>query len=79
MLAHVVQKIQTALHHQEVKNNLGWMDTLSQMDELDAIKETTARIAQLKFDTGATLKRQLDILLFIDRKTYRESKKITHK
>lgn len=79
MLANVVQKIQTVLHHQEVQKNLGWMDTLSQMDELDAIKETTMRIAQLKFDSGATLKRQLDILLAIDRKTYRESKKITHK
>jgi hypothetical protein len=79
MLANVMQKIQTVLHHQEVQKNLGWMDTLSQMDELDAIKETTVRIAQLKFDSGATLKRQLDILLAIDRKTYRESKKITHK
>lgn len=79
MLANVVQKIQTALHRQEVQKNLGWMDTLSKMDELDAVKATIVHIAQLKFDSGATLKRQLDILLEIDRKTYRESKKITHK
>ena len=79
MLANVMHKIQTVLHHQEVQKNLGWMDTLTNMDELDALKETTARIAKIKFDSGAILKRQLDILLEIDQKTYREAKKITHK
>ena len=79
MLANVMHKIQTVLHHQEVQKNLGWMDTLTDMDELDALKETTMHIAKMKFDTGATLKRQLDVLLEIDQKTYREAKKITHK
>ena len=79
MLANVMHKIQSALHHQEVQRNLGWMDTLTNMDELDALKETTMRIAKIKFDSGVTLKRQLDILLEIDQKTYAEAKKITHK
>lgn len=74
-----MHKIQSVLHHQEVQKNLGWMHTLTNMDELDALKETTLRIAKIKFDTGATLKRQLDILLEIDQKTYAEAKKITHK
>ena len=79
MLANVIHKIQTVIHHQEVQKNLEWMDTLTNMDELDALKETTLHLAQIKFDAGATLKRQLDILLQVDQKTYREAKKITHK
>lgn len=79
MLANVMHKIQTVLHHQEVQKNLSWMHTLSNMDELDALKETTLHIAKIKFETGATLKRQLDVLLEIDQKTYAEAKKITHK
>lgn len=79
MLASVIQKIQTVIHHQEVQKNLEWMDTLSHMDELDALKETTLRIAKIKFDQSALFKRQLDILLEIDQKTYLEAKKSTHK
>ena len=79
MLANVIHKIQTVIHHQGVQKNLEWMDTLTNMDELDALKETTLHLAQIKFDAGATLKRQLDILLEVDQKTYREAKKITHK
>ena len=79
MLASVMHKIQTVIHHQDVKRNLGWMDTLTKMDELEALNETTAHLAKIKFEAGVTLKRQLDILLEIDQKTYREAKKITHK
>lgn len=79
MLTSVIQKIQTVIHYQDVKKNLEWMDTLSKMDGLDALRETTVHLAKIRFDSGATLKRQLDILLEIDQKTYRESKKITHK
>lgn len=79
MFTSVIQKIQTVIHHQEVQKNLEWMDTLTNMDELDALKETTVHIAQIKFDSGATLKRELDILLEIDQKTYREAKRTTIK
>jgi hypothetical protein len=79
MLTSVIQKIQTVMHHQEVQKNLEWMDTLNNLDELDALKETTLRLAKINFDTGATLKRQLDVLLEIDQKTYLEAKKLTHK
>lgn len=79
MLASVIQKIQTVIHHQEVQKNLGWMDTLTNLDELDALRETTARLAKIKFDRGDTLKRQLDILLQIDQKTHKTASKIAHK
>ncbi len=79
MLASVIQKIQTVIHHQEVQKNLGWMDTLTNLDELDALRETTAHLAKIKFDTGDTLKCQLDILLEIDQKTHRAARKIAHK
>ena len=79
MITDVIQRIQTAIHHQGVQRNLVWMDTLTDMNELDALKETTAQVVKLDFDSNATLKRKLDILLEIDRKTYAEAKKITHK
>ncbi|HSF71510.1 MAG TPA: hypothetical protein VLA25_04400, partial [Methylotenera sp.] len=79
MFTSVIQKIQTVIHHQEVQKNLEWMDTLTNMDELDALKETTVHIAKIKFDRGATMKRQLDVLLEIDQKTYREAKRTTIK
>jgi hypothetical protein len=79
MLTSVIQKIQTVIHHQEVQKNLEWMDTLTNLDELDALKETTVRLAKIKFEAGSALKCQLDTLLEIDQKTYREAKKITHK
>ena len=79
MLTSVIQKIQTVIHHQEVQKNLGWMDTLSNLDELDALRETTARLAKIKFDRGDALKRQLDILLEIDQKTHKTASKIAHK
>ena len=79
MLTSVIQKIQTVIHHQDVQKNLEWMDTLTNMDELDALKETTLHIANIKFDVSANVTRQLDILLKIDQKTYAEAKKSTHK
>ena len=79
MLTSVIQKIQTVIHHQEVQKNLGWMDTLTNLDELDVLRETTLRLAKIKFDTGDTLKRQLDILLEIDQKTHKTASKTASK
>jgi cell division protein YceG involved in septum cleavage len=79
MLTSVIQKIQTVIHHQEVQKNLGWMDTLTNLDELDVLRETTMRLAKIKFDSGDTLKRQLDILLEIDQKTHKTASKTASK
>jgi hypothetical protein len=79
MLTSVIQKIQTVMHHQGVQKNLGWMDTLANLDELDALRETTVHLAKIKFNTGDTLKRQLDVLLEIDQKSHKFVSKISHK
>ena len=79
MLSSVMNKIQTVLHRQEVQTDLGWMDTLTEMDELDALKETTAHLAKIEFSSNQTLHRNIDLVLAVDRKTYQQAKKITHK
>ncbi|MGB7816513.1 MAG: hypothetical protein WBL28_09215 [Methylotenera sp.] len=79
MLSNVMHKIQTALHHQEVQKNLGWMDTLTEMDALSALKMTTAQLAKNQFKSADNLKHQIDIVLAIDKKSYQNAKKITYK
>ncbi len=79
MLSTVIQKIQSALHQQDTVKNLVWMDTLTEMDELDALREITAQLAKIQFDTNESLIRRIDLVLAIDRKTYRHAKRITHK
>jgi hypothetical protein len=79
MLSSVIHKIQAALNRQEVQTNLGWMDTLTEMDELDALKETTAHLAKIQIESNQTLLRDIDLVLAIDKKTYHQAKKITHK
>jgi len=78
MLSTVFHKIQSVLHHQDEQKNLDWMNTLPAMNELDAIKETTAHLAELQFDSIKDLKRLIEVVLEVDRKTYRIAKKITH-
>ena len=79
MLATVIHKIQTVLHRQELQHHLGWMNTLTEMDALDALKETTSRLARIQFDSNESLGIGIDLLLEIDSKTYRNAKKITYK
>lgn len=79
MLSTIIHKIQAVLHHQEMQHNLGWLNTLTEMDALDALKETTSRLARIQFDSNESLDIGIDLLLEIDSKTYRNSKKITYK
>jgi uncharacterized protein (UPF0218 family) len=79
MITNVMHKIQTVLHRQELQHNLGWMNTLTEMDELDALKETTSQLAKIQFDSNQMLKVGIDLVLEIDSKTYRNTKKITYK
>jgi len=79
MLSTIIHKIQAVLHRQEMQHNLGWMNTLTEMDALDALKETTSRLARIQFNSNESLNIGIDLLLEIDAKTYRNAKKITYK
>ena len=79
MLSNVIHKIQAVLYRQEMQHNLGWMNTLTEMDALDALKETTSRLARIQFDSNESLNIGIDLVLKIDAKTYRNAKKITYK
>ena len=79
MLTSVMHKIQTVLYRQALSNNLAWMDTLSEMDELDALKETTSRLARIQFDSNEMLSRNIDLVLEIDSKTYTPAQQIGYK
>ncbi len=79
MLSNVIHKIQAVLYRQEVQHNLGWMNTLTEMDALDALKKTTSQLARIHFDSNESLNIGIDLVLEIDAKTYRNAKKITYK
>ena len=78
-LSAIKQKIQTVFHHQMLEKNLGWLNTLTEMDALDALKETTSHLARIQFDSNESLNIGIDLVLEIDSKTYRNAKKITYK
>lgn len=74
-----MHKIQSVLHHHEMQKNLGWMDTLTEMNGLDALKMTTAQLAKIQFDSIENMESNIELVLEIDKKSYQNSKKITYK
>jgi hypothetical protein len=78
MLTKVMHKIQSVLTQQTVQKNLGWMNTLPEMSEIDALKQTTSELAKIKFDGSKNIKNQLEMVLEIDEKTNSQAKKLTH-
>ena len=79
MLSNVMHRIQSAFQHQDLDQNLGWMNTLSEMGALEALAETKNRLSKVDFANGKNLKNKIDLVLEIDQKTYRNVKKVTHK
>lgn len=79
MLTNVMYKIQSVLQTQDVQKNLEWMDTLTEMSEMDALKEITSRLTKIQFNAGGNAEYRIDLALEIDKKTYREAKRVTHK
>ncbi|OQW70667.1 MAG: hypothetical protein BVN34_01420 [Proteobacteria bacterium ST_bin12] len=79
MLSVVMHKIQTVFQHQEMQKTLGWMHTLPEMAELDVLIETRQQLAKIEFDNIHQAKLQIDLILEIDRNTYRYAKKETYK
>ncbi|MFM9834735.1 MAG: hypothetical protein ACKVOA_01375 [Methylophilaceae bacterium] len=79
MLFNVMHKIQSAFHTQDSQQNLGWMNTLSEMGALEALSETKRRLSKIDFSDVANLKNKIEIILEIDQNTYQSVKKITHK
>lgn len=79
MLSNVMHKIQSVLHHHDMQKNLGWMDTLTEMNGLDALKMTTAQLAKIQFDSIENMESNIELVLEIDKKSYQNSKKITYK
>ena len=66
MLSTIVQKIQSVLHQQDEVKNLVWMDTLTELDELEALKEITGQLAKIQFDSIENLDHRIELVLGID-------------
>ncbi len=79
MLSSVMHKIQSIFHPQDLVQNLGWMDTLAEMGEFDALIETKFQLAKIDFSDVKNFKNKVDLVLEIDAKTYQNVKKVTHK
>ena len=79
MLFEVFNKIQSVFQHQEMQKTLGWIHTLPEKAELDVLIETRQQLAKIEFESIQQAKLQIEIVLEIDRNTYRYAKKETHK
>jgi hypothetical protein len=79
MLFNVMHKIQSVLQYQDSEKNSSWVNTLSEMGELEALGETKRRLTKIDFSDGTSLKNKIEFILDIDKNTYRNVKKITHK
>ncbi len=79
MLSLALHKIQSVIRPQELPKELAWMTTLAEMDELTALKEITAQLAKIQFSHDAPVRRSIEMVLGIDRKTYKPVRKVTHK
>ncbi len=74
MLTGVMQKIQTVFLNQDSVQNLGWMDTLTGMSELEALAEIKNKLAKIEFLDSVNLKNKIELVLEIDKKSYRSVK-----
>jgi hypothetical protein len=79
MLSGVMNKIQSALQQQEVQKKLMWMDTLTEADGVESLKEIIVQLAKIQFDSAKNIKRHIEFVLEIDKKAYQLAKKITYK
>ncbi len=79
MLSEVINKIQSVFQHQEMQKTLGWIHTLPEKAELDVLIETRQQLSKIQFEAIQQAKLQINLVLEIDRNTYRYAKKETHK
>lgn len=79
MLSAVKLKIQSTLHREDDVENLAWVNTLQEMDSLEALRKITERLSKIQFKSNTSLEKRIDLVLEIDRLTYRKVSKATHK
>jgi hypothetical protein len=79
MLSAVKLKIQSTLHREDDIENLAWVNTLQEMDSIEALRKITERLAKIQFNSNISLEKRIDLVLEIDRLTYRKVSKATHK
>lgn len=79
MLSAVKLKIQSTLHREDDVESLAWVNTLQEMDSLEALRKISERLAKIQFNSNISLEKRIDLVLEIDRLTYRKVSKATHK
>ncbi|WP_020167909.1 hypothetical protein [Methylotenera sp. 73s] len=79
MLSVMMHKIQSIFQPQDMQKTLGWLHTLPEMAALDVLIETRQQLSKIQFETIYEAKNQIELVLKIDRNTYRQAKKETHK
>ncbi|WP_232496441.1 hypothetical protein [Methylotenera versatilis] len=75
----MMHKIQSIFQPQDMQKTLGWLHTLPEMAALDVLIETRQQLSKIQFETIYEAKNQIELVLKIDRNTYRQAKKETHK
>ena len=79
MLSMVIHRIQSVFQPQDMQKTLGWLNTLPAMAELDVLIETRQQLSKIQFELIRHAEYQVELVLQIDKNTYRYAKKETHK
>jgi cyclic-di-GMP-binding protein len=78
MLGNVIQSVQKVLKHQDSSEDLGWLDTLAGMTDLDSLIAIKEQLSKMDFFYPKHLKNKIDLVLDVDENSYRRVKRVTY-
>lgn len=78
MLGNVINTVQRAIKHQDLNEDLDWIDTLAGMTDLDALIAIKDQLSKIDFFYPKQLKNKIDLVLDVDEDSYQKVKRITH-
>lgn len=79
MFSAVIHRIQSVFQPHDFQKSLGWLDTLPEMEEIDILIETRQQLSKIHFESIYEAKYQIEMVLQIDKNTYRCARRETHK
>lgn len=78
MLSMTLNKLQAIFHQQEIQKSLGWIDTITEADELEVLRRAAEQLIKINFDSNKMHRGDIDTVIAIDKKLHRHANKITH-
>lgn len=78
MLSMTLNKLQTIFQQQEMQKSLGWMDTITEADELEVLRRATEQLSKFNFDSSKMHKGDINTVVEIDKKLHLHVHRVMH-